>query len=635
MNRIYKPVAVAAMAVLLTTTLPAQQPDAAKMALKAAIDKEIVDGDLRAAIALYNNIATTHKANRAVAAQALVRMAQCHEKLGNAEARKIYERVVREYGDQKEAMALARSRLSGNTPHPNVGVVTRQVWTKSSSTVARTMSVSPDGRYIAFPHETGNLGLHNLTTGQDRLLTTTGNWGNEPEYASSSVFSPDGTRVAYYWERNAKGREPRIELRVVGTGPQTSPRVLYSNDESWVVPFAWSPDGKWIAVSVTRNDQTRQIGLISAADGTLRVLKSVDWRGPRNMAFSPDSVYLAYDIAADQDSVQHDVFVLALDGSREVAAITHGANDVVVGWARDEKHLLFSSNRSGRLGLWALPFINGKVQSSAIPVSADFGKPIGSTHSGTIYYSKPAAISDVYLAEIDLSTGKVLRPPTRPIDLSVGFNYLPDLSPDGKHLSYVFVGSEAGIPRLAIRSLATGETRVLNGKWSRLYSTAPPRWAPNGESLLTSGIDTKGRKGIFSIDAQTGHLKRITPDEVMRIWPMWAPDGKSFFWKGPSATIRHDIASGQGSEFYPGTCRSISPDGRYVACTSQDGRLLAVPVDGTQPKELARFPPEVRFLQLSAWTPDSAAVVYGIVRGKESKTAELWVAPLGGVEYRP
>lgn len=634
MNRIHKPVAIAAMAILLSATLPAQPADAAKIALKAAIDKEIVDGDLRTAIALYNNVATTHKANRAVAAQALLRMAQCHEKLGNAEARNIYQRVLRDYGDKKEAVALARAHLSANMAAQDTGVVTRQVWNHSSSAVARAMSVSPDGRYIAFPHKTGNLGLHDLTTGEDRLLTTTGNWGNEPEYASASVFSPDGRQVAYYWERNRKGSEPRIELRVVGLGEHVTPRVLFSNDEAWVVPFAWSPDGKWIAASVTRKDKTQQIGLVSTADGSLRVLKSVDWRGPRNMAFSPDGAYLAYDVAADQDSVQHDILVLALDGSREIPAVVHAGDDAVVGWTRNENHILFSSDRSGRVGLWAVPFAGGKVQGSPIPVSSDFGQPVGSTRSGALYYSKRAASGDIYVAEVDFNTGKVLRPPARPIEQSVGFNHMSALSPDGKQLAYVFLQSEGGLPKLGIRSMATGETRILAVKWSKFYSTAPPRWAPDGRSLLTYAIDIKGRKGVFRIDVKTGDLEQITSDEIMRTWPIWAPDGKSFLWKAPDSTVRRDLASGQESEFFRGTCRSISPDGRYAACTSRDGtRLLAVPVAGGEPKELAYLTPEVRFLLSSAWTPDSAAVVYGIVRGK-STTAELWVAPLGGGQPR-
>ena len=88
----------------------AQNADRSEVMLEAAARKERVDGDLRGAIALYEKLA--RGTNRAVAAMALVRMGQCYEKLGDADARKAYERAVREFGDQKEAVAQARARLT-------------------------------------------------------------------------------------------------------------------------------------------------------------------------------------------------------------------------------------------------------------------------------------------------------------------------------------------------------------------------------------------------------------------------------------------------------------------------------------------------------------------------------------------
>src|SRR5688572_16269821 len=52
--------------------------------LQKAIQIETVTGDLKAAIDEYRRIAeTAGSGNRRVAAQALVRMAECHRKLGN------------------------------------------------------------------------------------------------------------------------------------------------------------------------------------------------------------------------------------------------------------------------------------------------------------------------------------------------------------------------------------------------------------------------------------------------------------------------------------------------------------------------------------------------------------------------
>jgi len=81
------------------------QGDQLEVALQAAMKKESVDGDLKGAIEAYKKIAQSR--NRAVTAKALVRMGQCYEKLGDAESRKAYERVLREHpGDPAGASAL-------------------------------------------------------------------------------------------------------------------------------------------------------------------------------------------------------------------------------------------------------------------------------------------------------------------------------------------------------------------------------------------------------------------------------------------------------------------------------------------------------------------------------------------------
>ena len=66
----------------------------------------VVDGDLNGAIKQYGAIVSKYKADRGVAATALVRMAECYQKLGDTEAEKIYERLLRDFSDQLEARGL-------------------------------------------------------------------------------------------------------------------------------------------------------------------------------------------------------------------------------------------------------------------------------------------------------------------------------------------------------------------------------------------------------------------------------------------------------------------------------------------------------------------------------------------------
>ncbi len=57
---------------------------------------------LSEAITLYKQVVTQAGANRALAAQALLRAAECHQKLGQAEARVLYEQLLRNTGSNPQ-----------------------------------------------------------------------------------------------------------------------------------------------------------------------------------------------------------------------------------------------------------------------------------------------------------------------------------------------------------------------------------------------------------------------------------------------------------------------------------------------------------------------------------------------------
>src|SRR5687768_13446845 len=80
----------------------------AEKLLARAQHKATVEGDLKGAIEEYKRVVAVAGSNRALAAQALLRMAECHQKLGDTAARSIYERVARDYGDQTDAASVAR-----------------------------------------------------------------------------------------------------------------------------------------------------------------------------------------------------------------------------------------------------------------------------------------------------------------------------------------------------------------------------------------------------------------------------------------------------------------------------------------------------------------------------------------------
>src|SRR5687767_1383129 len=104
-----------AILVVLTTAAAPLHGQSGYDLFQKALATERADGDLRGAIQLYERIVKEFGSDRSLASRALLRIAECYEKLGQAGARPIYERVLREYADQ-EAATTARARLRVDEP---------------------------------------------------------------------------------------------------------------------------------------------------------------------------------------------------------------------------------------------------------------------------------------------------------------------------------------------------------------------------------------------------------------------------------------------------------------------------------------------------------------------------------------
>ena len=652
-----------AAALLIAVPLAAQKPEAAESLLQTAIKKEVVDGNLADAIEGYKKALAAAKGNRSVSARALVQMAECHQKLGDKQSRQIYEQVVRDYADQKDAVAKARARLGG-IAQPGRQTNTL-VW--SGPEVDDEGGVSPDGRYLAYTDwDTGDLALHDTATGTDRRLTDTRQEKSHVNvFAHGSAISRDGKQIAYNWLENDKAA-----LRLAGLSGNPNPRHLYENpDITWYDPFDWSPDGKSLAVLVYRPDQTKSIGLISIATGSLRVLKSVDWRGVGKIRFSPDGKYLGYDLPQSDTGPERDVFVLSVDGAREIHSVAHPSNDTMMGWSPDGKWLLFASDRTGSMGLWGLPFADGKTQSAPELLRADFAaraEPISVTHAGALYYGIKGSQDrfKIQIASMDFDSGKYVSAPTDLTQDYLESNALPTWSPDGRQLAYKSVRGLAQKPShevVLIRSMDTGQIRELRPKLSYF---GPMTWAPDGRSFLTLGGDHKGRAGIFQVDPETGVGTALLLDQPQeRSWyPQWARDGKSFYFRRDyrltkdAAYIEREVATGRETVVIRRRVLlnmvDLSPDGQYLVTRSVDEStnsrtLLLIPVHGGEVRELVRYPSEVSLQDLAngakgvwlnqgLWGADSRAFLAFKYRGNPqdpgSKSLGTWRISINGDE---
>ena len=639
-----------ALALVVTGTLVvAQNARSPEVLFKAAQHAEEVQGDLKAAIQQYKKVIDA--GSRPFAARALVRMAECYQKMGDAQSRIVYERVVREFPDQAEQVALAQSRLGRERADGQRAIALRKVWADHVVGDDTRGAVSIDGRYLTYAgHFNTAVILRDLRTGVERPLTTGDSRGT-----FASAISKDGTQVAY----NSCTRE-NCELRVAalqGNGIPPS-RTVLANDEVFIVtPLDWSPDGKWIAASLQRKDRTAQIGLVPASGGSMRVLKSVDWRVPTRGSFSPDGRDIAFDLPASDTAEERDVFVLASDGSREIPAVVNPGNDVVIGWSPDGAHLLFASDRSGTMGLWALRFADGKPQGAPDLVKPDIGNvfPLGITKAGVLYTSIVASDQDIEVASVDVAAGKQTAPPVKVVQRFAGSNTQPTWSSDGKSLAYTSARGNGFV--VVIRATGTDENRELTPALSYLQGLT---WSPDGRSFVVFGGDLKGRDGIYRIDAHSGSVTPIVApiaqeDRLSYEGFFWSPDGKRLYYHSQNGTVHErDLAAGTERVVVAGRPSpitltpidgklgpiSLSPDGRWIASYRSEGSgtsvvVVLIPVNGGEPRELLHVKqPEWVNNSSMPWTADGRGILVRKMTEPEGATSELWLVPIDGTTSR-
>ena len=620
--------------------VPARQADQAELMMQAARTKQVVEGKLDEAIAIYRDVLAKHQQNRPVAARALAALGQCYEKLGAtqvAEARKAYERIVQQYPEQTDPVAQARARLAalaaaagGAATPAGSTLAVRRVWADMDV----TGKVSPDGRYVSTTRWStgGNLAIRDVASGEIRDLTA--NRDPSEAYAEYSVPSPDGRSIAYAWSHAT------YDLCVIGLDG-SKPRVLRAsgNGVSRQFPLAWSPDGTQLLAEFMNTDGTRDMMLVAVADGSAKPLKAVGKNPSPGGAFSPDGRYVAW-------TTTEGLALFDLRTGTESPLIPDRSNHGVLGWAPDGKHILFSSERSGSPGAWLIAVAGGKAQGEPVFVKKDWGyRPMGFTHSGAFYYAVNNNVGDVRVAEIDPASGKVVAAPRSASER--GNTWAADWSQDGRFLA--FIAAREPDRTVVVRSLDTGEEREFEFGERKIGLGASIRWFPDGRSIAVPAFEPGKGESLLRLDVQTGRTTYLMP--LLGSFPAFevSRDGNSVFYV-PGRTgettrrlVSRDLRSGQEVEIVArqGFFQSaVSPDGRSLLMSVGEGRsqvLLVRPLAGGETRELARIDGErdVLFWGTPWWGPDGRYVYFMKGVKGEGHRWHVWRVAAEGGEPHP
>jgi Tol biopolymer transport system component len=355
-----------------------------------------------------------------------------------------------------------------------------------------------------------------------------------------------------------------------------------------------------------------------------------------------------YDLPLKEDSPERDIFLLPIDGSREIPLVEHPAHDELLGWAPDGKNIIFGSDRNGTFSLWNKQISEGKPQGNPQLVKSSMGsiEPLGFTQGGSFYYGYSPKSNNIYSAELDPETGEILAQPKIIITRFEGYNQTPNFSPDGKYLAYIsrrfpltiypdYTIAKIGGNVLCIKSLETGEESEI---FPNLGRFSYPCWSPDGRSVIVLDLNTYG---FCQIDIQTGNVKSIlqTDDNISFSAPERSHDGKTIFYvrRDRKANIYQillrDLASGTEKEIYRSDAPliiSLSPDDQWLAIqahffmSDKIPSLNVIPSAGGELQELCRFEEgiDIRAGISCAWTVDGKYILFTMKSPK--KDNEKW-----------
>jgi Tol biopolymer transport system component len=615
----------------------------AEVELRAAVEQETVKGDLKGAIERYKKIAAANPQNRSVAARALFHIGSCYEKLGQSEAQKAYERLVREYPDQKDIAAEAQSHLAalGGDHRGPAPVAMRRLSTGQEPDAEGRPS--PDGQWLTYASPDGDLAIYNLVSGERRLLKrSTPDPSGKRGRVKDPIWSPDGKQIAYGWDSCGDCFELRV-MQADGTGDRT----LYRRDKlDWLYPFDWSPDGRYIAAKVY--GVTRDFALIDARTGEARSLYTIpSTLPPQRALFSPDGRYLAYDVQERTGNPNCDIWLLSLDGSR-TPLVRNPGEDRVLAWLPDG--VLFASDRTGTMDIWRQPVADGKPQGPPERLKAGIGNlswTLGLTRKGSLYYTVRTAANDVFVAELDSATGKVVSRGMPVSQRHAGRYGYAVWSPDGRRLASIALSpdrpagfTEGPFPIITIRDMATGEERDIKHSVPDLKNF---NWTPDGHSLLASSPSGDDHWAIYKIDLQTGAATPLVTCEAVCTQQQLSPDGRIlYYWErvaGKMKILALDLSSrSQRVTLREGHVLpwfALSPDGERIAFLADNGtKVLTVPAKGGEARILHEAKTDLVQPWGLTWSPDGRYVLF-VERPDPKSTYELWrVSVQGGQSER-
>jgi WD40 repeat protein len=150
---------------------------------------------------------------------------------------------------------------------------------------------------------------------------------------------------------------------------------------------------------------------------------------------------------------------------------------------------------------------------------------------------------------------------------------LPDVSPDGRWLSYVTNRAGTSTLRMAHvnaeHQLEDERALVPSAETEQAYT---PRFSPDGTKLAYSAWTRGGYRDIRIVDTRSGSFYEVTHDRAIDQQPTFAPDGKTLYFVSDRTGIANVFAYELDSRKLAQVTNVLT--GAYMPAISSDGQRM-------------------------------------------------------------
>jgi Tol biopolymer transport system component/DNA-binding winged helix-turn-helix (wHTH) protein len=419
------------------------------------------------------------------------------------------------------------------------------------------ISWSPDGRWIAFNNVLRDEHAAMSLLSTEELETDRPLNGANCLAQGQPAFSHGGEYLAY-WCFRTEGDAGLYSLPL----PDGKPKMIGPFGR-WPQGLTWSADDEKLIYS-DWNTSSFQLGEVTVATGSVKRLALEG--GAQLPTVSPKGDKLAYS-SVSMGSTNIWRRDLLHPDAQPVEPIPSSRRQSDAQYSPDGKRIVFSSERSGRQGVW----ISNDDGSNLVQLSNpnyESGSPQWSPDGSRIAFDSHSLPHDRW----EIHVADVAERKPRKLITNISGVIRPHWSRDGK---WIYFRSDQPGERGVYRCPASGGNAVL---LSKDVDGVSPQESFDGKTVYFASHEENSTLKKMALSGQPGTESEVDGLPRLRASGLWtlSPGGIYFVPAEAPRSVRYfDLASKQTRQIFEADKNhysglSVSPDGRWILYTLED-----------------------------------------------------------------